>query len=89
MFPFWIARKTSGLPAEVVVDSDCLAAFTSLKTATAFMEQAGESKWTFRLVGRAEFHALARDLRRHDVVAIHLDPGEGDRISFDALDQAP
>jgi hypothetical protein len=88
MFPFWIARKASGLPAEVIVDSDCLAAFTSLKTATAFMERAGETKWTFQLVGRADFHTMAHDWRRHGLVAMCLDPGHGERVSFDALDPA-
>ena len=84
MFPFWMASDANGLPPEA--DSEHLVAFTSLAFGTAFMQGLGETGWDFRLIGRASFHAMVPDLRRHGLLGLCFNPDqEGQRRSFDAI----
>ena len=88
MFPFWIAKR-DGSVVVAPHDSRYVAAFTSLTLARAFMQQAGESGWQFRVIGRAALRRMVEELRRGSFVGICLDPsgkGDGEQLSFAELE---
>jgi hypothetical protein len=90
MFPFWIATKPDG---GIFVAPDRprhVAAFVTAQGVKGFVEESGEHCWSFRLVGRANFHEMLDGLRALGLIGLCFDPG-GERrlVPFEEAEQTP
>jgi len=90
MFPFFVARTPDDGRAVVVAhEPRYVAAFTSLAGGRSFMQQIGQMGWRFKLIGRANFYELRRELQVCGRLGLYLEPGEGvggRLVSFDDLE---